>query len=72
MDPAISGQPVEVALGIMGAPTGSYRMQNGMDIMSWTRNQSDHSFGMLSCTETITVSGGIIRSYERSGGNCGN
>jgi hypothetical protein len=69
-DCSIIGQPVDSALAILAAPTNSYTSPGGTQTLTWNRVQSDNSFGTLSCSETVTVAGGTVRSYRQTGGNC--
>lgn len=68
LGPSIVGQPVTRAIGMAGAPDGSYS-SGGFDYLTWRRSQQDGSLGQLSCTESIKAQGGTVVDY-RSEGNC--
>lgn len=55
-------QPVEQAILRMGgAPTSSYG-----NVLTWTRTQGGE-FGLLACTETMTIRDGKISTWNAVG-----
>lgn len=65
------GASISTAIATMGgAPTSTYDINPTTKVATWTRQQSDPSFGFLSCSETLTFNDGAVVNYARNG-NCG-
>jgi hypothetical protein len=65
------GADVRQAIGVMGgAPDSSYRLDARTEVLTWTRQQDDRSFGLFVCTESLTVASGIVVKHAERG-SCG-
>ena len=65
------GADVRQAINVMGgAPDSTYSLDARTQVLTWTRQQNDRSFGLFVCTETLTVASGIVVKHAERG-SCG-